>query len=66
MYRYRSESRKVSAKWFTDKATDKDVFMADGLLNERAAGGREPDSCDDMAASPQRGDAFTVVFRREE
>ncbi len=64
MYIYKSEILRVSAKFFSDKANDKDAEALDQLLNARAAEGWELVTYDYMATSSQIKGAFIITFRR--
>ncbi|MCR4804789.1 MAG: DUF4177 domain-containing protein [Clostridia bacterium] len=65
MYTYKSEIFWVSAKAFSDKASDEDAAALDALLNERAAEGWELVTYDYMATSIQIKGAFIITFRRK-
>ena len=41
MYIYKTELLKVSVKWFSDKASEKDIAMLDNLINTRVSEGWE-------------------------
>ncbi len=62
---YKTEILKVSAKFFSDKANDKDAAELDELLNRRAAEGWELVTYDYMATSSQIKGAFIVTFKQE-
>ncbi len=64
MYIYKTEILRVSAKFFSDKANDKDAEALDQLLNARAAEGWELVTYDYMATSSQIKGAFIITFRR--
>lgn len=65
MYQYKSEILKVSMKWFSDKANERDIEMLDRLINKRVAEGWELAAYDYMATGMQIRGAFAVTFRKE-
>lgn len=64
MYKYKTEILRVSVKWFSDKANEKDIAELDELINKRAAEGWELATYDYMATSTQIAGAFVVTFRK--
>ncbi len=64
MYHYKTEILKVSMKWFSDKANEKDIEMLDRLINKRAMEGWELVNYDYMATGMQIRGAFAVTFRK--
>ena len=64
MYHYKTEILKVSMKWFSDKANEKDIEMLDRLINKRATEGWELVNYDYMATGMQIRGAFAVTFRK--
>lgn len=65
MYKYKSEILRVSVKWFSDKANEKDIAELDELINQRAAEGWELATYDYMATSTQWTGAFVVTFKKK-
>ncbi len=65
MYKYKSEILRVSVKWFSDKANEKDIAELDELINKRAAEGWELANYDYMATSTQWAGAFVVTFKKK-
>ncbi len=65
MYKYKSEILRVSVKWFSDKANERDIAELDALINKRAAEGWELATYDYMATSTQFVGAFIVTFRKK-
>ena len=65
MYKYKSEILRVSVKWFSDKANEKDIAELDELINQRAAEGWELATYDYMATSTQWKGAFVVTFKKK-
>jgi len=65
MYEYKSETLKVSVKWFSDKANDADISELDTLINKRASENWELVTYAYMATSVQVRGAFLVTFRRQ-
>ena len=65
MYKYKSEILRVSMKWFSDKANEKDIAELDELINQRAAEGWELATYDYMATSTQWKGAFVVTFKKK-
>lgn len=65
MYKYKSEILRVSVKWFSDKANEKDIAELDELINQRAAEGWELATYDYMATSTQWAGAFVVTFKKK-
>ena len=63
---YKSEILKVSTKFWSDKANDKDAAELDALLNRRAEEGWELVTYDYMATSSQIRGAFIITFRKKE
>ncbi len=63
---YKSEILKVSTKFWSDKANDKDAAELDALLNRRAEEGWELVTYDYMATSSQIRGAFIITFRKRE
>lgn len=64
MYQYKTEILKVSMKWFSDKANEKDIELLDRLINKRALEGWELVNYDYMATGMQIRGAFAVTFRK--
>ena len=56
---------KVSVKWFSDKASEKDIAMLDNLINTRVSEGWEFVTYNYMATTFQIRGAFIVTFRKE-
>ena len=65
MYTYKTEILWVGAKFWSDKANEKDAAELDELLNQRSAEGWELATYDYMATTSQIKGAFIVTFRRE-
>ena len=65
MYKYKTEILRVSVKWFSDKANEKDIAELDELINKRATEGWELATYDYMATSSQIQGAFIVTFRKK-
>ena len=64
MYQYKTEILKVSMKWFSDQANERDIEMLDRLINKRAAEGWELSTYDYMATGMQIRGAFAVTFKK--
>ena len=64
MYIYKTEILKVSTKFWSDKANEKDITELDELLNQRYREGWELVTYDYMATSSQIRGAFVITFRR--
>ena len=64
MYQYKTEILKVSMKWFSDKANEKDIELLDRLINKRALENWELVNYDYMATGMQIRGAFAVTFRK--
>ena len=65
MYIYKTELLKVSVKWFSVKASEKDIAMLDNLINTRVSEGWEFVTYNYMATTFQIRGAFIVTFRKE-
>lgn len=65
MYQYKTEIVKVSAKFWSDKATPEDAAILNNEFNEKAAEGWELVTYDYMATSSQIQGAFIVTYRRK-
>lgn len=65
MYTYKTEIMMVGAKFWSDKANEKDAAELDALLNKRAAEGWELVTYDYMATSTQLKGGFIITFRKE-
>jgi hypothetical protein len=66
MYTYKTEILMVGTKWFSDKASAKDIEVLDQLINERATDGWELVTYDYMATSMQVKGAFVITFKKQQ
>ena len=66
MYTYKTEILMVGTKWFSDKASAKDIEVLDQLINERATDGWKLVTYDYMATSMQVKGAFVITFKKQQ